>query len=777
MKSNSILQIICQKDKTSREIPLETLKGECLIGRKQDCQIILADDEVSSHHAMLARKGNSLLIKDNGSTNGIKVKNKRVAVATLKIDGYDVQIGSYILRLKKPDSRHTLKILNGSLKNKIIEITTTPFRIGSAKEDNDLVIPDPGVSRYHAQIELEGSGKAQEVWLHTLSTSNGTWVEKQKLTDNNKRLLKDGQIINLAATQMTFQNAYAWHVDFSLRLAIMSVLLTLVAGFIGYSVWDRLRPSAQQLIQEARDYARYERFAEARQKLDMVSNARNAKNCLGDAQVLKSNIDKWEKTVRNWEKCKLAVGDENLIAARQTVGNLDVAQQLPWSWNDPKSTNEMGRAQKLSEILEAVSAAEAVLANPDADVQKLNEALKGLRNIKGNFNDIHHASTDGEEPKKSENALRDGLDRLEERISRLSTTIVTNMDKQEDMDKRLKDLETMKEDGYGELIAFLHDTAVKTTGRIQRNANNLIPPLEKLRKAHLQISAARKAMGELDFKWLDATLELPSLEECRENAHLSDHHNRLSKQYEIISKSGASLRDNCENLRRSGLSMDKEPSCITEIINEAKWAEIMKFDAFEKQPPKEDRREPTGIYDEILGVAEFASFIDSVDEMGFVKPELYGKFMPTIYKALDAFEKYQWFYRFLTDPAQQWPNGGKLRDARRFLKEVQDQRLRLVDNLWKKEGQDREAIVSRGAAILLDNKNRLGQKERMTFETELRNLRRELAGLNEKYRDIMYQDVKKAVDIRREILSKAIPGMGQAKDAWSHELQARENNR
>ena len=779
MKNEPILQIICQKDRTSREIPLESLKGECLIGRKQDCQIILTDDEVSGHHAILTRKGNLLVIQDNGSTNGIKVQKQKVESAKLKLDGDDVQIGSYIFRLKRPEPRHTLKFLNGNLKGKTFDITGTPFNMGSSKTDNDLVIPDPGVSHSHAWIELSGSGKSQEVWLHTSEiTANGTWVEKQKLTDGNKRLLKDGQIINLAATRIRFQNAYAWHFDVNLGLIALSLFLTVVVAGIAWVIWDRTRPTAEYFINMARELAKIEQFDLARRSLAKAQTARHYKDHIGICHELDEKIDEWEKTAINWKRCKFALSKENLIEARQMIGTLDITQQMAWAWNEPKSTNEMERARKLAECLKAVSMAEAVLTDKDADVESLSQKLDGLRNVKGNIVDIHRAAPYKTDTNKDEEeAFSLGLDKLEDRIARLSNALSTNIDLQEQMDKRLKALESLKEDGYGNLIAFLHDTAARTTGRIQTQAESLIAPLEKLQKAHLQISAAKKSLGELDFQWLDKSPQLPTPEECGLNEYLSDHRKRLEETFNVWHQAGESLKSNVQILLKNGLTLEQEPPFLKEIASENLWEDVLKCDAFQKEPPKEGRREPTGKYDAVLGVEEFFQFITSLDESEFSKPEFDDKsFKPLIYEVFDAYDKYQWFQNILTKSTQQWPNGGKLRAARNFLEEMEKSRRELVDRLWNKNGQDREAVLAHGAAILLDNKNRFGKAEREKVEAELKNLRQEIGALERKYKMLITKDENQAIAVRHEILKKAIPGMGQAKSAWTHELQARKRN-
>src|SRR5262249_40393452 len=70
------------------------LGGErTLIGRSKDCDIQLADPNVSRRHAEVRRDGDAFLLVDLDSTNGIEVSGKRVRRLELH-DGERFTIGS-----------------------------------------------------------------------------------------------------------------------------------------------------------------------------------------------------------------------------------------------------------------------------------------------------------------------------------------------------------------------------------------------------------------------------------------------------------------------------------------------------------------------------------------------------------------------------------------------------------------------------------------------------------------------------------------------------------
>jgi hypothetical protein len=72
---------------------LEVKQRRVVIGRSRDCDIQLADANVSRRHAELRQEGTSYWIVDLGSTNGLEVNGKRVKRAKLR-SGDTITLGS-----------------------------------------------------------------------------------------------------------------------------------------------------------------------------------------------------------------------------------------------------------------------------------------------------------------------------------------------------------------------------------------------------------------------------------------------------------------------------------------------------------------------------------------------------------------------------------------------------------------------------------------------------------------------------------------------------------
>ncbi|MFL5918832.1 MAG: FhaA domain-containing protein [Gaiellaceae bacterium] len=78
----------------------EVKQRRVVIGRSRDCDIQLADANVSRRHAELRQEGASYWVVDLGSTNGLEVNGKRVKRAKLR-SGDTITVGSTELQFSR----------------------------------------------------------------------------------------------------------------------------------------------------------------------------------------------------------------------------------------------------------------------------------------------------------------------------------------------------------------------------------------------------------------------------------------------------------------------------------------------------------------------------------------------------------------------------------------------------------------------------------------------------------------------------------------------------
>ncbi|MDQ7991993.1 MAG: DUF3662 and FHA domain-containing protein [Propionicimonas sp.] len=70
----------------------------------------------------------------------------------------------------------------------------------------DLRINDPGVSRLHARIVVNGSGPQQQLWIEDLGSTNGIIVDGQKVRQS---ALADGSRIEIGSSRLSITSPVA----------------------------------------------------------------------------------------------------------------------------------------------------------------------------------------------------------------------------------------------------------------------------------------------------------------------------------------------------------------------------------------------------------------------------------------------------------------------------------------------------------------------------------------------------------------------------------------
>ena len=73
-----------------RSWPVE--KERVIIGRSEDCDVVLAERQVSRHHAQIRRLDNQYVLEDLGSRNGTYVNGRQVIEPHILQDGDEIQI-------------------------------------------------------------------------------------------------------------------------------------------------------------------------------------------------------------------------------------------------------------------------------------------------------------------------------------------------------------------------------------------------------------------------------------------------------------------------------------------------------------------------------------------------------------------------------------------------------------------------------------------------------------------------------------------------------------
>jgi ABC-type multidrug transport system ATPase subunit/pSer/pThr/pTyr-binding forkhead associated (FHA) protein len=154
------------------------------LGRDPSSDIVFDDPRVSWQHAVLRFDQGEWVLADSGSKNGIFTGPRRVSL--LRITGdcvvrlADSEDGPEVwCRLDRPDGAGAGSQLRVDLHpTSVRQIAGSLVRIGRAPE-NDVVVTDLGVSRYHAELRRV---TARQFEIVDAGSHNGTFVNGRRIS-------------------------------------------------------------------------------------------------------------------------------------------------------------------------------------------------------------------------------------------------------------------------------------------------------------------------------------------------------------------------------------------------------------------------------------------------------------------------------------------------------------------------------------------------------------------------------------------------------------------
>jgi pSer/pThr/pTyr-binding forkhead associated (FHA) protein len=85
------------------------------VGRAPECDLVLADDDVSREHATFERRWQGVFVRDLGSKNGIEQAGKRLGAEHKLGDGDVVVLGASELRIEDPEERYLRRMEDEAL--------------------------------------------------------------------------------------------------------------------------------------------------------------------------------------------------------------------------------------------------------------------------------------------------------------------------------------------------------------------------------------------------------------------------------------------------------------------------------------------------------------------------------------------------------------------------------------------------------------------------------------------------------------------------------------
>jgi len=166
-----------------------------------------------SYQAVMATELENLLIsyiKEKGYAVLDRPRIKLVEVEKLREGEFWIKVamegevptgreGSRSRKSERPSGPATLELIDSGEVSRVFTLDKETVQIGRIP-DNDIVLPDPNVSRVHLRVWRRGDS-----YLATdLDSTNGTWINEQRVSEAE---LADNDLIRLGSTRMVFRRS------------------------------------------------------------------------------------------------------------------------------------------------------------------------------------------------------------------------------------------------------------------------------------------------------------------------------------------------------------------------------------------------------------------------------------------------------------------------------------------------------------------------------------------------------------------------------------------
>jgi ABC-type multidrug transport system ATPase subunit/pSer/pThr/pTyr-binding forkhead associated (FHA) protein len=168
------------------------------VGRAEDNAVVLDDERASRSHARVSPQGSGVfVVEDLGSRHGTLVNGEPIGSEPRELTSGDrLQIGESGLRFLTGDETTMAGRQVSIATTQTVRFTGQRMSIGR-DESNDVVLDDPNVSRFHAEV-LAGEGTTEVV---DLSSRNGTRLDGELV---ERAPLKPGSEIGIGAFGIRF---------------------------------------------------------------------------------------------------------------------------------------------------------------------------------------------------------------------------------------------------------------------------------------------------------------------------------------------------------------------------------------------------------------------------------------------------------------------------------------------------------------------------------------------------------------------------------------------
>ena len=177
------------------------LTGSLTIGRLPDNDLTIATDAVSRYQVRIEAAQGGYRITDLGSRNGTQLNGERFRGESRWLaNGDTIVIGGEVLRFLAGEETRIGTAHTPISGTQVVQLTKSHLTLGRDRS-NDVVLEDPNVSRFHAEVARLGDDR---VAIRDLASRNGTRVNGELV---RTALLEPGSEVGIGPYRLVFDGA------------------------------------------------------------------------------------------------------------------------------------------------------------------------------------------------------------------------------------------------------------------------------------------------------------------------------------------------------------------------------------------------------------------------------------------------------------------------------------------------------------------------------------------------------------------------------------------
>ena len=741
--ASGLVELRC-RGKRIRIFTMDSAEKELTIGKAADNDQHLPDMDCSSgqHHARLHLVAGGVKIT---ACPGCRIHFRGEALSEAILKNNDrVSLGDSELIVKpsgtserRPCDVHRLEVSGGGKNGEMIRLEKSPFRIGSAP-DNDLVLKSDVISRHHAEIRIAENG---ETWLKDLRSSNGTFVNGEQL-ERQERMLMDSDEISIACFDYRFLDRNVVHAraQFGKKMLIMGGAIFL--ALLVFGMFYLVSPTTETVINAVDFYLRRNDYDTAERILSKMPDSRGFQRYEKQYQEYREQIPHYRRTWESVLQYQEFLSQEDWDSAADCFGKLELTESTAWNQADPATApkqKEIAHSKYLLDLLLSMRALGSSLNTTIEDLENFWDRISGFRE---NFADMAGHDLDylqplyrnlGEQIKKMEFDIKSILE-----IKAQMKTLAENVDSAQ--------LETF--------CQFLEKRRHEVSAIVRVRIRDLMLRLQVIQENMKGLDANDQAL--FDLRLDDVRLvELISSDDCVEMPQLYQLRMGLERRQMNQFRSLEDWKGMQKGLSRYKLDPGHIPEEVTLFSDEKRMEKIIAdVTVSQKDMAEYDRVFGERYFYEVLQqTVHSTTNIYASDLIPDLKELPMSILLKDLYRGVS--ETLVWFRL----PRNQWLLHGRMKETRDYYSRILDTRenvLRVFERIAARHQNNRKYFIAKTAYFFFAPPTRAGISDQMLrFSEEWRKFRLKQQSLLEQYSPMDEQKTRK---MRNVIIENGIPG-------------------